>query len=206
MNIPGPDRSVEYRIDAPSAWAEINRPGEYRVSVQPGRGGEVELAVLRGSAELVNEDGRTALGAGERAYASGNAAPSNVYVFNSAAWDEFDRWSEARRDQRLGVSAQYLPADARYYSATLDEYGAWSQEPTYGYVWYPTSRRRLATVLPRPLVTSSSVWLDVDRRRSLGVGHASLRTMGILGRAGGTGSPDERGVRHGCRGRTRLDT
>ena len=96
LNIPGPDRSVQYRIDAPSAWVEINRPGEYRVSVQPGRG-EVELAVLRGSAELVNEDGRTALGAGERAYASGNAATSNVYVFNSAAWDEFDRWSEARR-------------------------------------------------------------------------------------------------------------
>jgi hypothetical protein len=137
LNIPGPDRDVEYRIDAPSAWVQISRPGEYRVSVQGTRNGEVELAVLRGFAELVNEDGRTALRAGERAYASGNAAPSNVYVFNSAAWDEFDRWSESRRDQRMGVSAQYLPDDTRYYSATLDQYGSWYQEPTYGYVWYP---------------------------------------------------------------------
>jgi hypothetical protein len=137
LNIPGPDRDVEYRVDAPSAWVQISRPGEYRVSVQGARNGEVELAVLRGFAELVNEDGRTALRAGERAYANANAAPSNVYVFNSAAWDEFDRWSEARRDQRMGASAQYLPDDTRYYAATLDQYGSWYQEPTYGYVWYP---------------------------------------------------------------------
>jgi uncharacterized protein DUF6600/FecR-like protein len=137
MNIPGPERPVEYRIDAPSAWVQISGPGEYRVAVTATRGAEVELAVLRGTAELVNEDGRTALRAGERAYASAGAAPSYAYVFNSAAWDEFDRWSELRREQRLGVSAQYLPADTRYYSATLDEYGSWNQEPTYGYVWYP---------------------------------------------------------------------
>ena len=137
MNIPGPERPVEYRIDAPSAWVQITGPGEYRVSVSATRGGEIELAVLRGTAELVNEDGRTALRAGERAYAGAGAAPSYAYVYNSAAWDDFDRWSESRRDQRLGLSAQYLPADASYYSSTLDQYGSWTQEPTYGYVWYP---------------------------------------------------------------------
>jgi hypothetical protein len=137
LHITGPDRTVAYRIDAPSAWVQIGRPGEYRVALLGGREGEVELAVLRGFAELVNEDGRTALGAGERAYASPGAAPSNAYVFNSAAWDAFDRWSEARRDERLGLSAQYLPADVRSYSATLDRYGAWQYETAYGYVWYP---------------------------------------------------------------------
>jgi FecR protein len=137
LNITGPERQVAYRIDAPSAWVQITQPGEYRVSVAATRGGEVELAVLRGFAELVNEDGTTALRAGERAYANPGSAPSYAYVFNSAAWDAFDQWSEARRDERLGISAQYLPADVRSYSGTLDRYGSWRHEPSYGYVWYP---------------------------------------------------------------------
>jgi hypothetical protein len=139
LAIPGPDRRVAYRIDAPSASAVIFQPGEYRLSVlHTSREPEIELAVLRGAAELVNDDGRTPLRAGERAYARANAAPSYAYVFNSASWDAFDRWSEARRDQRLGVSAQYLPDEVRPYATSFDRYGSWRYEPTYGHVWYPT--------------------------------------------------------------------
>ncbi|HSC28017.1 MAG TPA: DUF6600 domain-containing protein, partial [Vicinamibacterales bacterium] len=139
LSIPGPSRQVAYRIDAPAAWVLIHEPGEFRVSLIPGdRQPELELAVLRGSAEVVNENGRTALRAGERAFARAGAAPSYAYVFNSAAWDAFDQWSEARRTERLGASAEYLPAQVRPYAATLASYGTWRDEPTYGYVWYPT--------------------------------------------------------------------
>ncbi len=93
--------------------------------------------MLRGSAELTNEGGRTTLRAGERAFARADAAPSHAYVFNSASWDPFDRWSEARRSERLGVSTQYLPAEVRPYAGTLDRYGSWEYESSYGYVWYP---------------------------------------------------------------------
>jgi FecR protein len=138
LSIPGPNRRVSYRIDASSASALINEPGEYRLAVLHGaREAEIELAVIRGAAELVNDDGRTPLRAGERAYARANAAPSYAYVFNSASWDSFDRWSEARRDQRLGVSAQYLPEEVRPYAPSFDRYGAWGYEAAYGYVWYP---------------------------------------------------------------------
>ena len=138
LNITGADRSVSYRVDAPAAWVEIHQPGEYRVGLDRGAAnGQVELAVLRGAAELVNEDGRTRLRAGERAFASTGAAPSYAYVYNSASWDAFDQWSEARRDQRLGVSSQYLPDTVRSYSATFDNYGAWQYDTSYGYVWYP---------------------------------------------------------------------
>jgi hypothetical protein len=138
LAIAGPPRDVAYRVDAPSAWVEIREPGEYRVSiVGDDRDRQVELAVLRGSAELVNEDGRSVLEAGERAFAAAGAAPSTPYVFNSAAWDAFDRWSEARRDERLGLSAQYLPEDIRPYAGTLDRYGSWRYEQVHGYVWYP---------------------------------------------------------------------
>ena len=142
----GADRRVAYRVDAPFAWVEVVRTGEYRISVygapaiNDGREAEVELAVLRGAADLVNEDGRRSLGAGERAFARAGAAPSAQYVFNSASWDAFDRWSEARRDSRLGVSAEYLPDEVQAYASTFNQYGSWQNEPTYGYVWYPRAR------------------------------------------------------------------
>lgn len=138
LSIPGPDRTVSYRIDAPTGSAEIDEPGEYRVSVLRGdRDPEVELAVIRGAADLVNADGRTSLRAGERGFARLNTAPSSAYVFNSASWDAFDRWSEARRDDRRGISAQYLPEEVRPYSSSFDQYGAWRYDTSYGYVWYP---------------------------------------------------------------------
>lgn len=135
LSIAGPARDVAYRIDAPSAWVQINDPGEYRVAIQGGS--DVELAVLRGAAELVNEHGRSFIRAGERTFARAGAAPSPAYVYNSAAWDGFDQWSESRRDQRLGTSAQYLPPDVRPYAGTFDRYGDWRYEQSYGYVWYP---------------------------------------------------------------------
>lgn len=138
LSIAGQARDLNYRVDGPAAWVQVVESGEFRVSVLRGqRDPQVELAVLRGAAELINEEGRSLVRAGERAFARVGAQPSQPYVFNSAAWDEFDQWSEARRDQRLGVSAQYLPPDVRSYSATLDHYGSWRHEPAYGYVWYP---------------------------------------------------------------------
>ncbi|CAN5836710.1 FecR domain-containing protein [soil metagenome] len=138
LSIPGPARSVNYRIDAPHAWLQIDEPGDYRVAlVRNSNRDEFEAAVLRGTAALINEDGRTALRAGERAFARADAAPSYAYAFNSASWDAFDRWSEDRRNERLGLSAQYLPDEVRPYAGTLDRNGAWRYEASYGYVWYP---------------------------------------------------------------------
>src|SRR5687767_283941 len=109
-------RDVSYRIDGPHAWAQILAAGDYRAAVIQNAGQtELEFAVLRGMAELTNEGGRTTLRAGERAFARADAAPSHAYVFNSAAWDPFDRWSEARRSDRLALSTQYLPEEVRSY-------------------------------------------------------------------------------------------
>ena len=101
------------------------------------RESEVELAVLRGAADLVNEDGRTSLGAGERAFARAGAGPSAVVRFQLGVVGRFDRWSEGRRDSRLGVSTEYLPDTVQSYATTFNQYGSWQNEPTYGYVWYP---------------------------------------------------------------------
>lgn len=138
LAIPGRDRQVSYRIDTPPASAMILQTGEYKVTARANSDCDVELAVLRGAADLVNDAGRTPLRAGEQACARVSAAPSYAYAFNSAAWDSFDRWSETRRDQRLGVSAQYLPDEVRGYAGSFDQYGSWQYQPAYGYVWYPS--------------------------------------------------------------------
>lgn len=138
LTIPGPARDVAYRIDGPNGWAHITEPGEYRVALLNAPAGrELELAVLRGRAELANEDGQTPLRAGERAFARAGAAPSYAYVVNSAALDAFDRWSEMRRDERMSASAEYLPEEVQPYATSLETYGYWRYEPTYGRVWYP---------------------------------------------------------------------
>lgn len=138
LSIPATSRAVSYRVDAPYGWAHITEPGDYRIALMHnGGGGELELAVIRGRAELVNEGGQTALRAGERAFVRAGAAPSYAYVANSAALDAFDRWSEGRRDARLAASAEYLPDEVQPYAASFDQYGYWRDEPTYGRVWYP---------------------------------------------------------------------
>ena len=134
LSIPGPSREIAYRIDTVTGWAQIADAGEYRAAFLQD---ELEVAVLRGRAEVVNEAGRTPLRAGERAFARASAAPSYAYVFNSASSDPFDRWSEARRSERLGLSTQYLPEEVRAYSASFDRDGSWRYESSYGYVWYP---------------------------------------------------------------------
>lgn len=138
LSIPGPTRAVSYRVDAPHGWAHITEPGDYRISLMHNAGGgELELSVIRGHAELVNEGGQTPLRAGERAFVRAGAAPSYAYVANSSALDAFDRWSEVRRDERLAATAEYLPDEVRPYAASFERHGYWREEPVYGRVWYP---------------------------------------------------------------------
>lgn len=145
LSIQGPARGVTYRIDSPAGSARITQPGEYRVALltpaAPKAGGsseiQLEVAVVRGAAQIFTDEGSTPVRAGERAYASAGLAPSYAYVYNSATWDAFDRWSESRRDVRLGVSSQYLPADMQSYAPVLDQAGDWRHSESDGYAWYP---------------------------------------------------------------------
>jgi hypothetical protein len=134
----GDRSSITYRVDSPAGSARITQAGEYRIALLHGQEEtQLELAVLRGAAEVFTDQGTTPVRAGERAYASAGLAPSYAYAYNSATWDTFDRWSENRRDTRLGVSTQYLPAEMRTYASMLDESGDWRYSQPYGYVWYP---------------------------------------------------------------------
>ncbi|MCX6552965.1 MAG: FecR family protein [Acidobacteria bacterium] len=135
-----PGRATRYQVDTSAASLQTSGPGEYRISAAGGAGGaNVDAAVMRGEATLVNELGAQRIRAGERAFVREGLAPSAPQYFNSARWDPFDQWSAARRGaQTATVSVQYLPSDLTVYASTFDRYGTWRDEPGYGQVWYPS--------------------------------------------------------------------
>src|SRR6266540_1535654 len=80
LNILGPVRTVAYRIDSPAGSARIIQPGEYRIALLRGEAEiQLEIAVVRGTAEIFTDQGSTPVRAGERAYASAGLAPSYAY-------------------------------------------------------------------------------------------------------------------------------
>jgi hypothetical protein len=130
------------RIDSPAGSARLAEPGEYRLALVVGprqAEGDVQLefVVVRGSGEIVTDQGKTTVRAGERAYASADLLPSEPYPFNSATMDDFDRWPASPTPVSAEPSEEYLPTDLQSYSSTLDAYGDWLYIPAYGHVWCP---------------------------------------------------------------------
>lgn len=158
-----PSRAVRYQIDAPAASVLTNWPGHYRVALVQGG---VELAVYSGEATLATDLGIETVRAGEIAWAEPNAAPSRPRSFNSARWDTFDRWSAARRDDRIGTaSTRYLPTELSAYGGLFDRHGIWRVEPSVGYVWYPAVAadwRPYYDGYWRPYRAWGAVWIGGD--------------------------------------------
>jgi hypothetical protein len=130
---------LEYRVDAAGTTTWIRSAGEYQIVLADrGLDPDVRVTVLRGLAELTTPFGRTLVRAGSEARATARTEPSVPYAMTAALWGPFDRWVDEQRNYRVGaVSAQYLPAELRYYSGAFDRYGSWEHHGGYGYVWYP---------------------------------------------------------------------
>jgi FecR protein len=126
---------VDYRVDAAGSSVEIHSAVDCLVSVADTR---ANLAVFRGTAELVNTYGRTAVRAGSGASATDAAPPSSASPYHVATSDEFDRWVDDQHQARVGsASTSYLPDEVRPYSGVLDSNGTWETDSSYGAVWYP---------------------------------------------------------------------
>lgn len=126
-------------VRTPAGEMFVRQSGDYRVTLGRARSGdpEIEVAVVRGSAELANGAGRTIVREGTRALAIAQMAPSLPYQFNQPR-DTFAAWVDDVERDRYGVeSARYLPDDLRYYGGVFDRYGAWRHHASYGWVWYP---------------------------------------------------------------------
>jgi hypothetical protein len=134
------DADDHIELDTPNAALSLLRPGNYRVEVNDA-GDATVVKISEGEAEV-----------------SGGGAPSVVVHAQQAATfhgteqlasdfgtlgapDDFDSWCLDRdqRDERAtAATAQYVSPDV-VGSEDLNEYGSWSNDPEYGYVWSPTT-------------------------------------------------------------------
>lgn len=130
--------TATYRVDGPPGTVLLAGPGEFRLDLGRADGDRLVVSVARGRATLENLYGTMVVSAGEQASLAADRAPTPPQRFNAAAWDAFDRWTEARRVVgRRGVSSRYLPPVLAAYGWTLDRYGSWRHFLGYGYVWVP---------------------------------------------------------------------
>jgi hypothetical protein len=131
-----PDQAVAFEIDAPNASVSLVRTGSYRIEVDAA--GNTTVAIRSGQAQVVTSAGQSVIlrgGQGAQFASSGD-----VDVATVAGADEFDRWC-AQRERRWAQNqdvTQYVSSDV-VGAQDLDNYGDWSQDPDYGYVWYPTA-------------------------------------------------------------------
>ncbi len=127
------------QIDAAPASVHIQSSAEVHLALLDDRGQPtLQVAVIRGLVDVDSGNGPVSVRAGQQVFVREGEAPGYPTPFNSARLDGFARWSQALFDGRRGTtSAQYLPADVRVYGSTFDQYGSWSYDAPYGYVWYP---------------------------------------------------------------------
>jgi hypothetical protein len=159
--------TLDYRVDAPAASVWIRAAGDYRLSARARRSEkpEVVLTVLRGSAELVNEHGRSTVRAGQEALATPDLAPSLAYDINSAAGSEFDMWTEDRRDSRVGTTSTKLPAvGAALRERLVRQLRHLGLSGTVRVRVVPQSCRGLAAILARTLDLQSALQLVLGGR------------------------------------------
>jgi hypothetical protein len=123
-------------VDTPNVAFRAQQPGDFRIDVDP-QSRQTRIVVHSGMATIFGEDGQAInLGGGQEAAFAGRAlAQVNAPAFRQ---DEFSQWAaERNRQEDQAIASRYVPRGV-VGAPELDPYGNWSQDPTYGPVWYPS--------------------------------------------------------------------
>ncbi|HET6142460.1 MAG TPA: DUF6600 domain-containing protein [Candidatus Acidoferrales bacterium] len=125
-----------FEIDTPNLAFSLDRPGDYRVDVDP-NGNATAITVRSGEGDAAGAGDSYHLSSGEAANFSGTDT-LNYDGGPAGRLDDFDNWCRSRdeREER-SQSARYVSRDVTGYD-DLDDYGEWRSVPDYGYVWFPT--------------------------------------------------------------------
>jgi hypothetical protein len=136
LNVRRLDGGDEFEIDTPNLAFTLDRPGEYRIDVDP-NGNGTTITVRSGEGEATGGGSEYHMDSGDRAMFSGT--DSLTYDGGQAGrFDEFDSWCHSRDDrEERSQSARYVSRDVTGYE-DLDDYGEWRNVPDYGYAWFPT--------------------------------------------------------------------
>jgi Family of unknown function (DUF6600) len=125
-----------FEIDTPNLAFTLDRPGEYRVDVDP-NGNATIITVREGEGDATGGGSEYHMDSGDRATFTGT--DTLTYDGGQAGGlDDFDEWCRSRDDrEERAESARYVSRDVIGYE-DLDEYGDWRSVPDYGYVWFPS--------------------------------------------------------------------
>ena len=129
-------------INTPNLAFVITQPGDYRVDVSGANpasnltAGTTRVVVQQGAGTIYGDGGaQVNIVSGQQA----NFTDTQLKPAGPApeVQDGFDAWAHQRdRLEDQSVSARYVPREVVGYQQ-LDNYGDWSQDPTYGAVWMP---------------------------------------------------------------------
>jgi len=136
VNVRRLDGGDDFEIDTPNLAFTLQRPGVYRVDVDP-NGNSTIVTVRAGEGEATGGGSDYHMDTGEEATFTGT--DTLTYDGGQAGGpDDFDNWCGSRDDrEERSQSAHYVSRDVIGYD-DLDDYGDWRSVPDYGYVWFPT--------------------------------------------------------------------
>jgi hypothetical protein len=153
ITAPGQSAHDQLAIDTPGASVRFFSAGEYVVTVGGSGEPEVELSVVRGSAQLSSDRGQMMLAEGERSVvkdggepiAAGPIATQQDEPIEQEMDEEdapYDPTPDLEAFQRPSAGGayggtSYLPTELYGYETVLNQNGTWMSDPSYGYVWYP---------------------------------------------------------------------
>ncbi|MCC7200380.1 MAG: hypothetical protein IT483_12790 [Gammaproteobacteria bacterium] len=127
----------EIEVATPTLAFAIDRPGRYRIDVDP-NDNETTVVVWEGGGDAYGDGTQFPLQAGDTVKFYGTDLRDHE-LLGMPRSDSFDRYC-LDRDQRLSRSGslRYVSDDLVGYS-DLDEYGTWQADRNYGNVWYPNN-------------------------------------------------------------------
>jgi hypothetical protein len=136
VNVRRLDGGDNFEIDTPNLAFTLNRPGVYRVDVEPD-GNATVITVRSGEGEVTGGGSEFHMDSNDRATFSG----TDSLTFDGGearGFDDFDQWCNSRDDrEEHSQSARYVSRDVPGYD-DLDDYGEWRNNSDYGNVWFPT--------------------------------------------------------------------
>jgi hypothetical protein len=131
------DNDAQVEISTPTVSVHPVKAGTYRITVRPD--GITEITVRAGQAEIWGPGGSENLPTGQTMQVRGTADDPEFQVVSAIPLDDFDRFN-IDRDRVMQQTSSYrsgnVPPDVTG-GESLDPYGQWQNDPSYGQVWVP---------------------------------------------------------------------
>jgi hypothetical protein len=139
-NMTAPDGSASViEIDTPNGTIVVQAAGDIRVDSYPQNNSTV-VTVTSGQVEVTGANLDQVLGPRESVHLTGVNPVSARFVglLPPDALDQFDQYREGEYQNTVASEGQYVSPDM-IGAEDLAQYGSWSDDQSYGSVWFPTS-------------------------------------------------------------------